>query len=96
MKALTDKIINQLETIKKDKEEQVSTSYLRGLGMAINMIKLAVREASFEEIAREMIKHLNDHPELYHPHHTVIIDPTRAELLEEKKSINKVFDYIKD
>ena len=52
-----------------------------------------LNEGKFEELARPMVKYLCEN---YHPHVTVIITPTSAELLEGLKNIGRVEDYIRD
>jgi hypothetical protein len=52
-----------------------------------------LNENKFEEIARPMIKYLCEN---YHPHVTVIITPTSAELLEGLKTVGRIEDYIRD
>ena len=52
-----------------------------------------LNEGKFEELARPMIKYLCEN---YHPHVSVIITPTTAELLEGLKSVGVVDDYIRD
>lgn len=52
-----------------------------------------LNEGKFEELARPMVKYLCEN---YHPHITVIITPTSAELLEGLKTIGRVEDYIRD
>ena len=52
-----------------------------------------LNEGKFEELARPMLKYLCEN---YHPHVTVIITPTSAELLEGLKTIGRVEDYIRD
>lgn len=52
-----------------------------------------LNEGKFEELARPMIKHLCEN---YHPHVTVIITPTSAELLEGLKTVGYIDDYIVD
>ena len=47
----------------------------------------------FETLARPLIKWLNDH---CHPHHTIIITPTNAELLEGVCSTGEITDYLRD
>jgi len=47
----------------------------------------------FEEAARPLIKWLNEN---YHPHVTVIVTPTSAELLEGLQSTGQIMDYVKD
>ena len=52
-----------------------------------------LNEGKFEELARPMIKYLCEN---YHPHVSVIITPTTAELLEGLKSVGVIDDYIRD
>ncbi len=80
MKALTDKIIDSL-TERKDGQFNVSTR--AEFERAIEEIIKIEHEAKFEEIARVMMKHLG---KKYHPHHSVIITSSNAELLEGKYS----------
>jgi len=47
----------------------------------------------FEAVVRPVLRYLNEH---HHPHITVIITPTTAELCEGLKSIGEVLDYVKD
>lgn len=47
----------------------------------------------FEELVRPILKYLCEN---YHPHVTVIITPTTAELVEGKMSIGQVLDYVRD
>lgn len=47
----------------------------------------------FEAVARPVLKYLCEH---HHPHMTVLITPTTAELVEGVKSIGEVMDYVKD
>lgn len=47
----------------------------------------------FEELVRPILKYLCEN---YHPHVTVIITPTTAELVEGKMSIGQVLDYVQD
>jgi uncharacterized protein (UPF0248 family) len=92
MKALTDKIIDVLNNIKQSVN---SMEYEHGIDQAIYRIETLEKEATFEEIARVMMKHLAN-PEKYHPHHRVVLDSTHAELLEGKQSTGQVLDYITD
>jgi len=97
MKALTDKIIELLQ----DKHDaflgtdgqKSRQSFKNGLSWAIETIETLERQAEFEEIARMMMKHLGDGGK-YHPHHTVIITNTMAELVEGKCSTGRVEDYV--
>ena len=49
--------------------------------------------AEFEALTRPLIKWLNDH---YHPHPTIVITPTTAELLEGVCSTGEITDYLRD
>ena len=46
----------------------------------------------FEEIAKPMMKYLCEN---FHPHVTVIITPTSAEISEGSYSTGKVLDFVK-
>ena len=48
---------------------------------------------SFIEVAKPMIKWLNDN---CHPHHTVVVTPTNAELLEGQCNTGQILEYVKD
>jgi uncharacterized protein (UPF0248 family) len=92
MKAITDKII---ENLKNKSDEAFNDFEKRALNNAIEMIKRVEKEAEFEEIARVMMKHLGQ-GEKYHPHHTVIITNSTAELVEGIRSVGQVMDYVPD
>jgi len=47
----------------------------------------------FEDVVRPMIKYLCEN---HHPHVTVIVTPTNAELLEGKQSTGEIMDYVVD
>jgi len=47
----------------------------------------------FEDVVRPVIKYLCEN---HHPHVTVIISPTNAELLEGKKTTGQIMDYVVD
>ena len=93
MKALTDSILTSLY-IERDGEE-VNQDYKNGIETAISIIEEAEKSASFEEIARVIMKHLAN-PKKYHPHHLAVIDSTNAQLLEGKESTGQTLDYITD
>lgn len=103
MKALTDKIIESLQEkydrfIGSQETAEIQAEnkgFKQGLAWAIDEIKTAERQAEFEEIARVMMKHLGN-PELYHPHCTTIITNSTAELVEGKRSLGQVMDYVPD
>jgi hypothetical protein len=48
---------------------------------------------NFENVVRPVLKYLCDN---HHPHTTIVITPTTAELLEAVKSIGIVDDYVRD
>jgi len=57
------------------------------------MIFTKEQRDEFENLARPVIKFLNDN---CHPHVSVIITPTNAELLEGICSTGEILDYVKD
>ena len=99
MKALTDKIIQELEFKRENQSCGRGQVYKEGFESGLTEAKLLIQEfekqAEFEEIARIMMKHLGQ-GEKYHPHHSVIITNTNAELVEGLESTGKVMDYISD
>ena len=92
MKAITDKIIDKLNEVK---EEPNNSHYKMGIEQVIYQIEEIEKNAEFEEAVRVVMKHLGN-PEKYHPHHTIIITNSHAELVEGKQAINKVMDYVPD
>lgn len=50
-------------------------------------------KTDFEKAVEPLIKYLCDN---YHPHVTVIVTPTGAELLEGKESTGEITEFIKD
>ena len=50
-------------------------------------------KGDFEAVVRPVLKYLCEN---YHPHVTLIITPTRAELLEILDSTSEILDYIVD
>ena len=48
---------------------------------------------SFNEVVKPLIKWLNDN---VHPHHSVIVTPTSAELLEGSYSTGEILEFVKD
>jgi len=103
MKALTDKIIECLTDkhdhfIGKQTNEVTQAEnkgFKQGLQWAIGTVESLESSAEFEEIARVMMKHLGN-GEKYHPHYTVIITNSTAELVEGKQSVGQVMDYVPD
>ena len=89
MKTLIDKII---EAIQKSANEQYNEFAKKQLLLIIDEIKEIEENAEFEDVALIMIKHINK----YHPHHTIIVTSTHAELLEGEKSTGIIMDYVRD
>ena len=77
------------------KEEHHNVIVKSAVENLIEKIKELEEEAEFEEVVRVLVKHLNN-PIKYHPHHTVIVNSTFAELSEGKQSIDKIIDYVVD
>ena len=92
MKALTDKIIDLMISYKEEHHNVIVKSSVESL---IEKVKELEEEAEFEEVVKVLVKHLNN-PMKYHPHNTVIVNSTFAELLEGKKSTGKIMEYIVD
>jgi hypothetical protein len=53
----------------------------------------AEQNESFKQAALPLIKWLCEN---VHPHHTVIVTPTDAQLLEGTLGTGQIFDYVKD
>lgn len=51
------------------------------------------QQKSFEQAARPLIKWLCEN---VHPHHSVIVTPTNAELLEGLCTTGQITEYLKD
>lgn len=93
MEALTDKIINKLKSLASQCND--GSEYQKGLLTAIGQIEFEESVADFEEISRVLMKHLGN-PEKYHPHFTVITTNCTSELVEGKKALGHVMDYVPD
>lgn len=92
MKSLIDKIIDLMIAYKEEHHNPIVKSSVETL---IEQVKKVEREAEFEECARVVMKHLGN-PELYRPHYTIIITNATAELVEGKRSIGHILDYVPD
>ena len=57
------------------------------------MIFTKEQQEEFEKVTRPVIKFMNDN---CHPHVSVIVTPTNAELLEGVCSTGEILDYVKD
>jgi hypothetical protein len=53
----------------------------------------SLEENKLEELIRPLLKHLCNN---YHPHVTLIINPTKFELLEGLKTSGYIDDYVRD
>ena len=96
-KAILDKIIDTLQDKKlhwlgKDGEKS-RQDFKDGIDYAISSIEQIRLQSEFEEVARELMKFM---AERKHPHCSVILTSTDAELVEGLESLHRVFDYIAD
>jgi len=57
------------------------------------MITNIEQQQELEKLARPIMQFLNEN---FHPHVTVIITPTSAELLEGLCSTGEIMDYVRD
>lgn len=73
--SVIEKIVKAIESKKDNQNEKLLSSIID----EINQIE---ENADFEEISKVLIKHLSIRVDLYHPHHTVILTNTTAELME--------------
>jgi superfamily I DNA/RNA helicase len=95
MKTLTGKIIEALEN--RLKQELCSTNeywYKAAIHDAIVLIEKIEKEAEFEEVAREMMKHLGN-GNSYTPYHTAIITNNTFQLVESQKVL-ETLEYVPD
>ena len=89
-------VIISNETLSGNEKHEQITSLFEKAHMENVKIRVhgeELNEGKFEELARPMIKYLCEN---YHPHVTVIITPTTAELSEGLKSVGYIDDYIRD
>lgn len=91
MKSLSEEIVAYLQ---QEADEQYNIQVKEFIEYRIAKINDMIANAEFESVARDMIKFLNR--DYIHPHHTVVITGTNAELLEGKISTGLVEDYLKD
>lgn len=61
--------------------------------MARKADKARAAQAEFKELCLPLMKWLAAN---HHPHHTIIVTPVNAELLEGKVSTGTTLDHIKD
>ena len=93
MKSFVENILSKLQVSASQSEKG---EYQQGLLDAKEALEKAEKEAELEEAVRVVIKHLNNNPDKYHPHMTLIIDSTSFQLVEGIQSVSKIFDYLKD
>jgi hypothetical protein len=89
-------VIISNETLSGNEKQKQITELFENAHMENVKIRVhgeELNEGKFEVLARPMVKYLCEN---YHPHVTVIITPTSAELLEGLKTIGRVEDYIRD
>jgi len=81
-----------IKEVKKWDEKETGHFDFNGI---VSLLKDFQNELSkdFEASSRLMIKYLC---ETQHPHVTVIVTPTNAELLEGKQSTGQIMDYVVD
>ena len=70
------------------KGQKSRDDFKSGLMWAIGTIETLTENSEFEEVARQLMKHLGDE-EKYHSHHTVIVTSTTAEL------VDRVFRFLR-
>jgi hypothetical protein len=96
MDTIVDKIIDLID---KQAYEQYDVFARGQLLLLIDKIKNIVEDDlieesdDFEKVVRPVLKYLCEN---HHPHVTVIITPTSAELVEGVKAIRQILDYVKD
>ena len=88
-------IISNEDLTGNEMYEQISelfeNEYMKNVKISVHGEEL--NEGKFEELARPLIKYLCEN---YHPHVTVIITTTTAELLVGLKTIGSIDDYLRD
>ena len=88
-------IISNEKLSGNEKQNQITelfeTSHMENVKIRVHGEEL--NESKFEELARPMIKYLCEN---YHPHVSVTITPTSAELFESLKGIGNIDEYIID
>ena len=92
-----EQVLNALKAKLKEQDKATDRyDYRCGLHDAIKIVECFVNKdkvKEFEQLARPMMQHLCEN---YHPHVTVVITPTNAELLEGKMSTGQIMDYVRD
>jgi len=92
-----EQVLNALKAKLKAQDNATDKyEYRCGLHDAIKIVETFVNKdkvKEFEQLARPMIQYLCEN---YHPHVTVVITPTNAELLEGQMSTGQIMDYVRD
>lgn len=92
-----EQILNALKAKLKEQDNATDKyEYRCGIHDAIKIVETFVNKdklKEFELLARPMIKYLCEN---HHPHVSVIITPTNAELLEGQMSTGQILEYIRD
>lgn len=63
------------------------------MGVNENLQMRSEKGQEFEKLVRPLLKYLCEN---HHPHVSIIITPTSAELVEGRMAIRKILDYVKD
>ena len=92
-----EQVLNALKAKLKEQDKATDRyDYRCGLHDAIKIVESFVNKGKvkeFEQLARPMMQYLCEN---YHPHVTVLITPTNAELLEGKMSTGQIMDHVRD
>lgn len=82
---------NGVISLLKDYKNEIEKEYLEKTQIRVH--GEALYKNKFEELTKPILKYLCEN---YHPHVTVIITPTSAELLEGLKTIGYVDEFVRD
>lgn len=82
---------NGIVSLLKDYKGEIEKEHLDKVKIRVHGETLDKNK--FEELTKPILKYLCEN---YHPHVTVIITPTSAELLEGLKTIGYVDDFVRD
>lgn len=90
METIIDKIITELRQRAGECYNHMAVHELNSMIKAVEDVE---ENASFEEIAALLMKHMGKN---HHPHCTAIITSINGELLEGIKSTGETYEYIPD
>lgn len=88
-----------MKHIEKFLQKKISSEKLAIQGFDFNKLVELIKQyeddksKDFESVVRPVIKYLCEN---YHPHVTIIVTPTNAELLEGQQATGNVTDYLVD